>query len=233
MSTFLDKMRAKSNGHAAAPPPPPPPETPQVASEAPPAPKAGGSFLNRAKASQAPVGVVPPDAPPRDSGGADPLEPEVSAETGDEVEVKVDAPAPEAPKTRGRPKGSTKAAAEAKAATQTEAEVKPTTAARKEFVIWIDTMQVKGPNGVDPTLLEDWFGDIEMALNDLALEEKLPHWMLMGFGPQKAALAIKVQEKIAKGLPSVMVVNSSSPVAREVLPMLIPHATRIYRSTRG
>lgn len=241
--TFLDRLKNK-NGQVDAPPPavptPPPPVAakaaakPQTTSKpvaAKPessgpaaAPKAAGGFLARKKAAEVEVGVVPPDAPPRDTMPEEPTNGVGAKGTdsdGDGVTEIGPVPVGDVPKTRGRPKGSTNA----KAA--------ETAQARKGFTLYIDTMKVKGAGGVDPTWLEDWFGDIEMVLNELAAEEKQPHWQMLGYGPSKAALAIKVQEKIAKGLPASMIVNSSSPIAREVLQYLIPHATEVYRSLRG
>jgi hypothetical protein len=240
MSTpsFLDKLKNK-NGQTSAPPPqavsapPPVVQQPQVVSEAP----SGNRFLNRnktaaatepaeVKTEAAPFSIIPPDAPPRDSGGADPL-PEGVVGIGPVV---INQPAQvEAPK-RGRPRGSKNSAETAPAA---EVKGAPATSTRREFVLYIDCMVVKGRGVVEPTDLSDWFGPIEMELNELAAGEDQPHWMLLGFGPQKAALALKVQEQISKGLPPSMLVSSSSPMAREVLPMLLPHASVVVRALRG
>ncbi len=234
MAGFLSKTNgaAKPNGEAPPPASTTPPKT------------ASTGFLARAKASgetptprpteeerqakldkdfgpaAVPTGIVPPDAPSRMT----PLE------TKTEAEPEVEAPAVEEPaKKRGRPKKETSEGTEVEAGSVAKK------SQRREFVLMIDCAVTKGAGGVEPTHLDDFFSTIELELNEFAAatEEKLSSYWLLPFASQKAALSSKVQERIAKGLPPVMVVRSSSPAAREVLPMLIPFATQIIQSIRG
>lgn len=170
-----------------------------------------------------PTGVVPPDAPSRMTEVAAAPEPEVEAE----------APVEEAPKRgRGRPRKTPDIMTEHEG--HTIPPVAASTSKRKEFILMIDCMVTKGAGGAEPTHLDDFFATIEMEMNELAAaEEGVVSYWLLPFGPQKAVLATKVQERIAKGLPPVMVVRSSSNAAREVLPFLIPHATQIIQALRG
>jgi hypothetical protein len=229
--SFADRLKAKGqNGQNRQTQPPPPVvmSPPEVTKTAAPAvapttsvPK--GSFTAKMQAKKAaqeagqvettqqPFSIIPPDAPPRDSGGADPLpeaEPQVALSDGEEAVV-------EAPRGRGRPKGSTK-----------NGEVKVTNG-KKSFTLYYDCMVTKGRGEVEPTHLEDFFGPVAVELDEVAASENLPSWWLLEYGPQKAALAVKIQEHIAKGLPNEMIVRTSSPVAREILPFLVPHATKI------
>jgi hypothetical protein len=168
-------------------------------------------------AAKVPTGVVPPDAPSRMTAVAPEL-PQNDVQASE---------AADAPKKRGRPRKDAEAVEEA-------APVKKAGAAKAGFTIMIDCMTTKGAGGVDPTMLDDFFSTIEMELNELAAtEENLASYWLLPFAGQKAALAMKVQERIARGLPPVMIVRSSSNAAREVLPFLLPHATQVIQALRG
>lgn len=201
-----------------------------------------------------PTGVVPPDAPPRDS--VDPVETTVaSAETP-------------APKKRGHPRKNPETAAQAEAVkdgpygglevqkTASDDDVPfgsshdfestddppqvtttrkraPAAAVATEFVLYMDCLPTKGTGSDEVVLADDWFGPLDMELNDWAQSEKnLPSWWLLDFSTQKAMLAIGVQKRIQGGLPSAMVFKSGTFMARDVLPLLIPHATRMIQAIR-
>ena len=101
-------------------------------------------------------------------------------------------------------------------------------------MIYQDCLPVKGGEEI-VTSLEDWWGPIAMQLDEHALAEKnLPSHWLMEFGEQKALVSLAVREQIAeRGLPKAMHVSTSSAIARDLLPLLIPHATLVVKQTRG
>lgn len=195
------------------------------------------SFLSRVQGTQAapsappavPTGVTPPDAPSRMTPVSARAE---DGEDGEEAAVEA-----EAPKKRGRPKKATEEERQAKLdqdfgpSTKEPAPVAKKTGAR-EFVLYVDCFPTKGAGGIEPTMMADWFGAVDMRLNELASKENLPSWWLLDFAPQKAALAIEVQNQIKKGLPPAMVVRTGSNEAREVLPFLLPHATQVVQAVR-
>lgn len=204
--TFTEKIQRKKAAEQAAQ------ETASTSQDAPrtrrqPASQQQGQ-RGALQAATQPFSIIPPDAPPRDSGGADPLPedaaPVVAAESDGDGETES--------RGRGRPKGSTK---------------------KKGFSIYVDCLPTKG--GGDVTIAEDWWGPIEMKLNEFAVAQRKAHYMELDFGPQKAAIALAVQEKItAGGLPPTMLVSSSSSsFNRDVLPLLIPHATQVVKALRG
>ena len=193
-----------------------------------------------------PTGIVPPDAPPRDS-----IEPLQAGDPGMKKEKR--GRRTKAEMEAARLSGGSEAVAEVltkviedigdeeeadeEAAALVSAPVRapaPKTTKAKEFVIYMDCMVTKGAGDVEPTTLEDFFGPIEMELNEWAMKEKnLPHYYLSAFGEQKAVLSIAIQDKIKKGLPSSMLVRSSSPLARDVLQFLLPHASQVVSALRG
>lgn len=252
---FLGKNNGTSQN--AAPAPVPPTTTTTTVKAAPPAaaPKTTG-FLARAQAAkgtagpvdeaarkarldrdfgptEVPTGVTPPDAPSRMTRMVQ-AEPEAVSE--EDAAPAVEA-AQEAPKKRGRPPKVKAPVDDIPYDTNGEmssAAPTPRAAKARSFVIMIDVAVVKGNGGIEATLLDDFFSTIEMELNEMAAaEENLPSYWLLPFAGQKAALAMKVQERIAKGLPPVMAVRSSSNAAREVLPFLLPHATQVFQGIRG
>lgn len=180
-----------------------------------------------------PAAVTPDDAPPRD-----------------QVTAAAAAPAPETP--AGRRPRRTKAemeAARALEAASANAGVSPVaspspvidtralatapvTGTRREFVIYLDCYPTKGA-AIEPTLADDWFGPIEMDMNEIVSKENnLPTYWLLPFGEQKALLSLGIQDKIKSGLPTAMIFKSGTNIAREVLPMLIPHATQVVQAVR-
>jgi hypothetical protein len=83
---------------------------------------------------------------------------------------------------------------------------------------------------VEPTLFEDWFGPIDLAMNETALEKSdKPHYMLLSFGDQKALIFSAVKARLGS-VPDELVVNTKSQGASEALSILIPHATRVVQA---
>ena len=84
-------------------------------------------------------------------------------------------------------------------------------------------------------MFEDWFGPIVMKMNEHALEEKkVPSYLLLGFAEEKALVAVAIKDAIDKGtLPSVLVINSGTPSAKDAMGSLVPHATTVVKATRG
>lgn len=167
--------------------------------------------------------IVPPDAPARDSNAAlqsgDPGFKDDKGKSDEEVAAQDDANV-EAEATSGKKRR--------KKSTTTNG------AKKNGFVLYIDVIQVKGAGEIEPTTLEDWFSPIDMELSEVVKSENnLPSWWLLPFAEQKAALAMMVQQWIDKGLPPAMLVSSSSAITRDILPMLLPHATEVFRSLRG
>lgn len=193
-----------------------------------PSPQAGGGYAARmranretARAGAAPGQIVPDDAPPRDSGGADPIPQETVAEAPSDVVTSA-----ETSRGPGRPKGSRSKKANGN---QTVAP------ASEGLTIFVDCWPVKGYGGIEPTLFDDWIGPVLFELNDWAeKEKKIPHYQLLSFSEEKAAVALAIQDRITKGcLPGVLAISTSSNLARDVLPMLLPHATQVVRALRG
>jgi hypothetical protein len=114
---------------------------------------------------------------------------------------------------------------------------KKKTNGKAPFTIYVDCFPTKDVNadGVAPTLFEDWFGPIVMKMNEHALEEKkLPSYLLLGFAEEKALVAVAIKDAIDKGaLPSVLVINSGTPSAKDAMGSLVPHATTVVKATRG
>lgn len=103
------------------------------------------------------------------------------------------------------------------------------------MVLYVDCLPVKGQSGDDITLFDDWIATTVFELNAWAEEEKrVPHYQLVGFAEEKAAVAMAVQDRIAKsGLPPAMHVSTANQLARDVLPMLVPHAELVVRAIRS
>jgi hypothetical protein len=200
------------------------------------APAVPGTFLARVRgeappAPAVPTGVTPADAPSRMTTVAQESVSTAAAADASPQAAETDSEAPK--KRAGRPKKVASVETDDEQTASQPAAV-AAKAGRTPFVIMINCMTVKGAGGVEPTHLDDFFATIEMELNEMAAaEENLPSYWLLQFGAQKAALAMKVQERITRGLPPVMLVNTSSNAAREVLPFLLPHATQVIQALRG
>jgi hypothetical protein len=213
--SFLDKL--KKNGQTDAPPAAAviPSVTAKkvaaapAATAAPAAPKMDFLGKKSAPAAGALPAIISPDAPPRD---VMPEEPKVAkaapVTVEDEDAMVVEAAVPEA-KRRGRPKGSVE---------------------KKGLIIYVDCMVTKGGGDVEATTLEDFWGPIDMELNQAAAEAGKATWWDFSFSEQKGAIAIKVQERIQKGLPhAIVAMRSSNFLMSDVLPLLIPHAVQVVR----
>ena len=202
------------------------------------------------KTNGVPTGVLPKDAPSRETVKTKVKEEEkkksrfkakAKVESVAEVEEEEEKEAEEkeaAPKKRGRPKGSkTKAkAAETEVAEETEeAEEKKTIKANPKsngFVLYIDCMPSKDVNDVEPTLFEDWFSPLVYKMNEFALEERqVRSYLLLSFGEQKAVIEAAISEVIDK-LPPAMIITSGVLGAKEAQAALTPHATQVVRALR-
>lgn len=211
---FLKRMQEKKAAAAAA-----------AAAATPAAPIAAAKPTNGANGhtnghAKVPTGVVPPDAPSRTT-------PVKARPAQAPVEGEID---------HAEPTG----ASEIAAAAQTS---KPAKAARTKkavtngsgFVLYIDCMPVKDIEAdMDATLFEDWINPVRMTLNEETMTKKsLPDYRLLPFSEEKALLALALGEKISGDMPSALIINSSSPGAKDALDSLIPHAKRVVRALRG
>jgi hypothetical protein len=175
--------------------------------------KTMSKFLERLRGKKGngatkPTGILPDDAPSRETPVA-----ETEAETEAVADTAAEAKPPKA--KRGRPKGSTK---------------KKSAPASDGFTLYIDCIPTKD---AEPTLFEDWLGPIVMNLNETVQAEKnLPDYRLLPYAEEKAMFALALSER-AGDLPPTMIVNSTSPGARDALGVLIPHASQVVRALRG
>ena len=197
---------AASVPQAVAKPVTPPPAAPQAAKPA--------------------TGVLPPDAPSRttpikakvapvEAPAVDPRQEIIDKWPDADAEQAAAAPAP-AKRPIGRPRKE-------KALTSDQG-----------FVLFIDCMPVKDTGGDTTTMFEDWINPIRLTLNDEAMKAKnLPDYRLLPFAEEKALFAIAVNEQVGGGMPAALIVNSSSPGARDALDVLIPHARLVVRGLRG
>jgi hypothetical protein len=219
----------------------------------------GNSFLSNLKKKAAeggggalndtPNGVLSPDAPSRTTEVSDDDGPEKETAAAKKKRLAAEKKAAKAAEKEAaaaeKKAAKEAAAAEKKAAKAAEkkaakaAEKEPSSGAqkdgaKKEFTLYIDCMPTKdvGRNNVEPTLFEDWFSPLVMAMNEEVMESrKLPSYLLLPYSEEKAMVAIAVADAIGR-LPSEMFVSSGTPGAKDALAGLIPHATKVVRATR-
>jgi hypothetical protein len=173
---------------------------------------AGGETKAEPTEPKTPTGVLSSDSAERTTAV------KTAEEVGEEITKKVIA---ETKKSRGRPKGS-----------KNKTSTPKTNGHDHGFTLYINCMPAKDVgNDIDPTLFEDWYGTLTMAMNEAAAGKQVPHYMLLPFGENKAMIALAVSES-AENLPPSMVVDSSSPGAKDALAVLIPHATKVVRAMR-
>ena len=99
------------------------------------------------------------------------------------------------------------------------------------FALFVDCMPMKG--GEPYIMFEDWIAPIVEQLNsDCQDTMGKPNFWLLGFGEQKAAIATAISGAV-KSLDGNLVVMSSDTYARDVIPLLVPHAAMVVRSLRG
>lgn len=141
------------------------------------------------------------------------------------------AAAPEAAKRRGRPPKATTetqaapAAPAAPAAQAAPAAPKaPAAAPGTMRILLINAAPQKGFEGA--VLFDDWFAE---AAAEIAAEHGVPHFMLMAFGAQKAAVVTAAQKLAKAGLPEVLSVFTRSPGAEEAIAALTPYVTHVIR----
>lgn len=172
--------------------------------------KKKGGFLSRLTGGKKPKttedkdkGVLPPDAPSRTTP----------------VEAKDEAPAET--ETAAKPETSAK---------PETAEKKKKARKKKGFHLYIDCVPVKGEKSM--VMFEDWMAPIFKTLNETVLEEKkLPSYLLLGYSEEKAMFSLALTSRI-EDVPGVLVINSSTPGAKDALGVLIPHAAKVVRAMR-
>lgn len=176
--------------------------------------KKGPAFLNKAK--PVPTGVLPEDAPSRETPVA--AAPAASEETEAEVEETA-AEAAEAPKRRGRPPGSKNGRK-----SNGTAAVNGHTG----FVLYIDAWPQKGVE-IEPTLFEDWCSGIITDLNnELEKEKGIASFWMLSFAEQKYAIETKMASRLGN-LPPAMIMSSRAPHANEAMAVLVPNAAIVVR----
>lgn len=186
----------------------------------------GNKFLEkmRAKAATKDTGIVPPDAPSRETS------PEEAEKIRAEQQAKLDkAKAAEEKKAAKAAKAAEKKAAAAEKKKGTNGKSKPN-GKTKGFVLYVNCGPQKNvESGVEPTLFEDWFGPISLKMDEVAQEtKKVPSWWFLPFGEQKGLIQLSIQESIER-LPPAMILMTRSPGASDAEGILIPHATHVIR----
>lgn len=173
--------------------------------------KEGGE--KKTEAETDPEAILPPDAPSRETSDEDA---EAQASKGKKK------------KAAAKPKAEKKPAKK-KAAAKPKAEpAEPSEPSAEGFTLYIDC----APLTESYTLFEAWLQPIINSINEASAEEtgKTSLWLL-SFGDQKAAITTAI-EAAMDTIPGDMVASSAGPYARDVLPLLIPHAARVVRGLR-
>jgi CRISPR/Cas system-associated exonuclease Cas4 (RecB family) len=142
-------------------------------------------------------------------------EAEAAAKAAAEVAPPAPAPAPEPP----APAPDT--SEDAKAITQA---VMP---ASEGFTLYIDCYPVKG-NGVSAVLFDDWIIPI---IADINKEIDVADYRLLGFASEKMALQAGLEKHITE-VPPVLIITSTSSIAKDAQQTLIPHAQQVIRAIR-
>jgi hypothetical protein len=82
------------------------------------------------------------------------------------------------------------------------------------------------------SLFEDWITPVVTQLNQEVQQGKgLPDYRLLPYSEEKAMFAAGLSA-VVSSLPSVMIVNTGTPGAKDALGVLIPHASRVIRAFR-
>lgn len=189
---------------------------------------------------------APDTAPQTDENGddIDHAEPTGASEVGAAAEA---AREEAAAKKKGRPAGSKnkpKTEDEPKTDAYLEGTAKrgtvgaaPNTrpATRAGFALYIDCYPAKELGREQmPVLFEDWIAPLRAALNERVMEaSNLPDYRLLAYAQEKVAISEAVHGAMAQGMPAALVVSASSPGARDVLDVLIPHATLVVRPLKS
>jgi hypothetical protein len=218
MSEKLARKKAEVAAAAAGTPPAPAIET------------MGGKVITQVVAA---MGVVPPDAAPREE--------KVTAAQLGEGEKPAPAATEKPPATKKR-SAAEKARDEITAAAATEGDAgatgtpipentptpAPKATKRKPFVIYVDCMPTKRDEP-EHVLLEEWLRPI---VEKIAETHGLPDYRFIDFGKWRGPLSVLIREQIPH-LPAVLVMSSFSPAAHDVLDVLTPYATRIVKAFKG
>jgi hypothetical protein len=95
------------------------------------------------------------------------------------------------------------------------------------FTLYVDCWPVKG-NGAPAVLFDDWITSIIADINN---EVDVADYRLLGFQQEKLALQAGLEKHLDK-IPPVLIVSTSSSVAKDALQTLIPHAVQVIRAMR-
>lgn len=196
--------------------------------------KMANSFLQKVKKGKGKKNgkaeVLPPDAPGRVNEEEEEIEEE-------EVAAKPTRKKAVAKGEAAKAKAKTKAPPKKKKQTKTPPKPKEVEVVDKslaDFVMYIDCVPTKGDD-CEYVLFEDWYEPLIEALNEAANEqdEEVRDYRLMGFAQEKVMLREGIQTRAeSDDLPSVLVINSTAPGAKDAIGCLIPFANRVVRAMR-
>jgi hypothetical protein len=98
---------------------------------------------------------------------------------------------------------------------------------REGFTLYIDCWPVKG-NGVSAVLFDDWIVSVIKDIND---EIDVTDYRLLSFTQEKLALQAGLEKHLGS-VPHVLVLSTTSSVAKDAMQTLIPHAAQVIRAMR-
>lgn len=177
--------------------------------------KMSDAAYHASRAAQAPISIVPPDAPPRD---------EFPPET---IEAKP-AKAPKGKKTKELNLAEFQTPTAPVALTPSvEPYTKPAALTRRRLVIFEGCVPMKGSEYKDYVLFEDWIAPLMQSVADA---HGVQDYRLIQY-TSKAALATTIRENIASA-PEVLVIGGYAAGASEALEVLVPHATMYIKGIK-
>ena len=95
------------------------------------------------------------------------------------------------------------------------------------FFLYIDCFPVK-PAGITAVLFDDWISGVVKTINE-NLDEG--DFRLLGFSKEKLALSAGIETHLDR-VPPILIVSTSSSLAKDALQTLIPHAAVVIRAMR-
>lgn len=99
----------------------------------------------------------------------------------------------------------------------------------KGFSLYIDCYPVKGGDQTRAVVLfDDW---ITSVVHDINSEVEVLDYRLLGFAQEKLALQAGLEKHI-ETVPPVLIVSTTSSIAKDALQTLIPHAREVVRAMR-
>jgi len=101
------------------------------------------------------------------------------------------------------------------------------TGAGPGFFLYIDCFPVK-PSGITAVLFDDWISGVVKTINE-NLDEG--DFRLLGFSKEKLALSAGIETHLDR-VPPILIVSTSSSLAKDALQTLIPHAAVVIRAMR-